>query len=286
MKKFFIATNKVKDPDFTFTYEIKDYLNNLGIECVCQDKDEDLSFTKYRYTNGDKIPKDTDCIIVLGGDGTLIQAARDLNHLNIPMLGVNIGTLGFLTDVDKDNIYDALASLIRDQYEVDSRMMIKGQVYRNGELIYETTALNDIVINRCGSLRVIDFDVAVNNEFLNNYSADGVIIATPTGSTAYNLSAGGPIVQPNAELMTITPVCPHALNKSSIILAKDDVIEITMSDNKGLKEERVASFDGELFCKMVTGDKIIIKRAECKIDLLKTSKLSFLQLIRAKMSNN
>lgn len=286
MKKFYIVTNKVKDPDFTFTYEIKNYLNNMGMECICQDINEDLKYTKYRYTNADKIPDDIECIIVLGGDGTLIQASRDLSRKNIPMLGVNIGTLGFLTDVDKDNIYEALASLIRNQYELDSRMMVTGQVFRNGELIYENTALNDIVINRCGTLRVIDFDILVNGEFLNSYSADGVIISTATGSTAYSLSAGGPIVQPNAEMMMITPVCPHTLNKRSIILDRNDVIEIIMSDNKGLKEERVASFDGELFCKMVTGDKIVIKRSESKINLIKTNKLSFLQLIRTKMGNN
>lgn len=286
MKKFYIVTNKVKDPDFTFTYEIADYLNKMGMECTYQDKDEDLGYTKYRYTNADKIPDDVDCIIVLGGDGTLIQASRDLCRKGVPMLGVNIGTLGFLTDVDKDNIYQALAGIIRNQYEIDSRMMIYGQVFRDGELIYENTALNDIVINRCGTLRVIDFDIFVNGEFLNAYSADGVIISTATGSTAYSLSAGGPIVQPNAEMMMITPVCPHTLNKRSIILDRNDVIEIVMSDNKGLKEERVASFDGELFCKMVTGDRLVIRKAESKIDLIKTNKLSFLQLIRTKMGNN
>lgn len=285
MKRFFIVTNKVKDPDFSFTYEIMDYLKNNGMECYCQDINEDLKYTRYRYTNADKIPEGIDCVIVLGGDGTLIQAARDLNAKNIPMLGVNIGTLGFLTDVDKENIYEALNSVMNDKYEIDSRMMLSGSVYRNGELIYENTALNDIVINRCGTLKVIDFDVYVNGECLNAYSADGVIIATATGSTAYSLSAGGPILQPNAEVMMITPICPHTLNKRSIIFGPNDVIEIEMSDNKGLKEERVASFDGELFCKMITGDKIVIKKSEHKADLIKTSKLSFMQLIRKKMNN-
>lgn len=285
MRKFYLVTNKVKDPDFSFTYEIIDYLRGLGMECTCQDINEDLKYTRYRYTNADKVPDDVECIIVLGGDGTLIQAARDLNKKNIPMLGVNIGTLGFLTDVDKDNIYDALSAVIKDEYEVDDRMMLHGAVYRNGELIYDNTALNDIVINRCGTLKVIDFDVYVNGEYLNAYSADGVIIATATGSTAYSLSAGGPIVQPNAEIMMITPICPHTLNKRSIILSNNDTIEIVMSDNKSLKEERVASFDGELFCKMVTGDKIVITKAETKANFIKTNKLSFLQLIGTKMRN-
>lgn len=285
MKNFYIITNKVKDPDFSFTKEIMEYLRNLGMKCDCQDLNEDLTYTKYRYTNADSIPDDVDCIIVLGGDGTLIQAARDLHQKDIPLLGVNIGTLGFLTDIEKDNIYVALASVIKGEYEFDTRMMLKGEVYRNGELIYENTALNDITINRNGILRVIDFDVFVNDEYLNSYSADGVIVSTATGSTAYSLSAGGPIVQPNAEIILITPICPHTLNKRSIILGADNKIIIEMSDNKGLAEERVASFDGELFCKMVTGDKLVITRLENSVRLVKTSKQSFLQIVRKKMNN-
>ena len=285
MKNFYIITNKAKDPDYSFTYEVMNFLRNLGMRCDCQDLSEDLTYTKYRYTNADRIPDDVDCVIVLGGDGTLIQAARDLHLRDIPLLGVNIGTLGFLTDIEKDNLYTALASVIRGDYEFDSRMMLKGCVYRDGELIYENTALNDITINRNGILRVIDFDVFVNNEYLNSYSADGVIVSTATGSTAYSLSAEGPIVQPNAEILMITPICPHTLNKRSIVLGADNTIEIVMSDNKGLEEERVASFDGELFCKMITGDKLVITKLENKVRLIKTSKQSFLQIVRKKMNN-
>lgn len=285
MNKFYIITNKDKDPDFSFTKEIKNYLINLGKECHCQDEKEDVKYTKYRYTNADLIPDDVDCVIVLGGDGTLIQATRDTYKKKLPMFGVNLGTLGFLSATEKETVYPALDSLIKDEYEIDSRMMLEGRVYRDGELIYKNTALNDIVINRCGILRIIDFDVHVNGEYLNSYSADGVIVATSTGSTAYSLSAGGPIVQPNAELMVITPICPHTLNKRSIILGADDEIVIEMSDNKVIQEERVASFDGELFCKVITGDKIVITKAEHKASFIKTNKLSFLQIIRKKMYN-
>ena len=255
------------------------------MNCACQDASEDLTYTKYRYTNADLIPQDVECVIVLGGDGTLIQAARDLHLRDIPLLGVNIGTLGFLTDIEKEDLYTALGAIIRGEYEFDTRMMLKGNVYRNGELIYENTALNDITINRNGILRVIDFDVFVNDEYLNSYSADGVIVSTATGSTAYSLSAGGPIVQPNAEIIMITPICPHTLNKRSIVLGADNSIVIEMSDNKGLEEERVASFDGELFCKMITGDKLVITKLENKVRLIKTTKQSFLQIVRRKMNN-
>ncbi|HAZ90519.1 MAG TPA: NAD(+) kinase [Eubacterium sp.] len=286
MNSFYILMNRSKNDRITLAHEIKDYIQSLGKKCMIQDDDQKLEGTKYRYSNADLIPEDVDCVIVLGGDGTMIQAARDLYNRNLPLFGVNIGTLGFLTDIEKDNIYQSIISLIKDEYEIDSRMMLYGQVYRDGEMIYDNIALNDIVINRHGTLRVIDFDIYVNGEYLNSYSADGMIVSTATGSTAYSLSAGGPIVQPNASLMMITPVCPHTLNKRSIILDQDDIIEVVMSDNKGLAEERVSSFDGELYVRLITGDKIIIRKAEKRADLVKTSKLSFLQILKKKMSNN
>lgn len=283
MDNFYVVTNRIKDPDMAFAHEIMNYLNSMGKHCVCQPENETVDGTKYRYTNADNVPKDTQCIVVLGGDGTLIQASRDLKKLNLPFWGINIGTLGFLTDAERETMYQSVASLIHDDYVLDERMMLEGSVYRDGRLIYKNTALNDIVINRSGTLRVIDFDVCVNGEYLSSYLADGVIVSTPTGSTAYNLSAGGPLVKPQAEILTITPVCPHTLNKSSIILGRDDEVMIQMNDSKGGSEERVASYDGELFCSMITNDRIIIKRSEQKIAFIKTNKLSFLQLVRKKL---
>lgn len=284
MKKFYIITNKLKDPDFTRTHEIADYLKGRGMECICQgDSRSKEGQEDYLYTNADDIPDDTDAIIVLGGDGTLIRAARDVRGTDIPLLGVNIGTLGFLTDADMTSVYNTLDCCIADNHMIDKRMMLQGEVYRNDELIYENTALNDIVINRCGTLRVIDFDVYVNNEYLNSYSADGVIVSTATGSTAYSLSAGGPIIQPNAKLIMITPICPHTLNKRSIIFGDDDEIVIKMGSNKGSEEERAATFDGETVCRIITGDTIVIRKASIVTDFIKTNKMSFLQRIRNKM---
>ena len=203
MKKFYIITNKAKDADYSFTKEIEQYLQKNGAVCLSSNQEQTGGDTDYRYTDARQIPTDTECIIVLGGDGTLIQAARDVNKTNIPLLGVNIGTLGYLTDADRSTVYEALNCCMQDTYEIDTRMMLSGTIYRDGEPVFENTALNDIVISRCGTLRVIDFDVHVNGEYLNSYSADGVIVSTATGSTAYSLSAGGPIIQPNAQMMMI-----------------------------------------------------------------------------------
>ncbi len=285
MNKFFIITNTAKDPDYEFTNEIIRYLQDKNCICHQQPKDIDVKTMGYIYTNPDYIPNEVEAVIVLGGDGTMIQASRDLCMRKLPILGVNIGTLGFLTDIERSSVYSALDSIIDDKYEIDSRMMLTGKIYRDGKLIYENLALNDIVVTRSGALRVIDFDIYVNDEYLNSYSADGMIVATATGSTAYSLSAGGPIVQPNASMMLITPICPHTLIRRSIILDANDKIELVMTNNKGLFEERIASFDGEQHKNLITGDRIVITKAEERTSFIRTNKISFLQVIRNKMAD-
>ncbi len=292
MKSFYIVTNTTKDPDLVYTNSILDYLNknNYAFCIIWHNISIRITIISMFYICRVRIiyaayivPDDTECIIVLGGDGTLIQAARDLNSKNIPLLGVNIGTLGYLTDTDMNTVYDTLESLINDCYEIDTRMMLDGKIYRDDELIYEDVALNDVVLSRRGILRVIDFDIYVNGEYLNSFAADGVIVSTPTGSTAYSLSAGGPIVQPNAHLIMITPICAHTLTQRSIIFEQNDEIVIQMNDNKKLSEERVATYDGESYCNVITGDRVVITRSDKTARLIKTSRISFLERIRNKM---
>lgn len=283
MRRFYIVTNRSKDAELKYTYSIIAYLKEHGAEGIYDEESAVVEGTKYCYTNAEVMPDDVDCIIVLGGDGTLIQAARDLNERNIPLLGVNIGTLGYLTDTDMNNVYDTLNNLIDDKYEVDTRMMLDGKIYRDDKVIYEDVALNDVVLSRRGILRVIDFDIYVNGEYLNSFAADGVIVSTATGSTAYSLSAGGPIVQPNARLIMITPICAHTLTQRSIIFGQYDEIVIQINDNKKLSEERVATYDGESYCNVVTGDRVVITRSDKTARLIKTSRISFLERIRNKM---
>lgn len=283
MKTFYIVTNQTKDSELKYTNSIITYLKEKGAVGIYDEDSCKVDGTEYCYTNAGLVPDGVDCIIVLGGDGTLIQAARDLNEKNIPLLGVNIGTLGYLTDTDMNTVFDTLDNLMNDNYEVDTRMMLDGKIYRDGKIIYEDVALNDVVLSRSGILRVIDFDIFVNGEYLNSFAADGVIVSTATGSTAYSLSAGGPIVQPNARLIMITPICAHTLTQRSIIFEQNDEIVIQMNDNKKLSEERVATYDGESFCKLVTGDRVVITRSDKVAKLIKTSKISFLERIRNKM---
>ena len=241
----------------------------------------------YHYTDPDGIPEDTQCIIVLGGDGTLLQAARDVVHKDIPLLGINLGTLGFLAEVDKNSVYPALDRLLSDDYELEERMMLEGKIYHGDDLIGQDIALNDIVIGREGHLRVIRFKNYVNDAYMNSYNADGIIISTPTGSTGYSLSAGGPVVSPSASMMIMTPIAPHTMNTRSIILSGEEAVTVEIGEGRhNTIENAVASFDGDTQISMVTGDRIVIRKATARTKILKLNHLSFVEVLRQKMSNS
>ena len=287
MDKFYIITNRDKDQNLRFTEEIVQYLKDHGKKCQVQQAERRVE-GEYHYTDPALIPEDTQCILVLGGDGTLLQAARDVVHREIPMLGINLGTLGFLAEIDKTSIYTALDKLFEDDYEIEERMMLTGTVWRGDKITGQDVALNDIVISRVGPpLRVIGFNNYVNDGYLNSYNADGIIIATPTGSTGYSLSCGGPIISPNAAMTVMTPIAPHTLNTRSIIFPEDDVITVELGEGRRqIQENGLASFDGDVEVPMSTGDRIVIKKASVSVKILKLNHLSFVEVLRQKMSNN
>ncbi|MBQ8802422.1 MAG: NAD(+)/NADH kinase [Tyzzerella sp.] len=270
MNRFYVITNQVKDKSLETTYRIKNYIESKGKECILA-------------VEGQEVPETIDCVLVLGGDGTIIRAARELRSQDIPLLGINMGTLGYLAEVEVSSIEESIDRLIAGEIQVEERMMLRGTV--NGKL--EDIALNDIVLSRTGALRIIQFNIYVNGELLNTYRADGIIISTPTGSTAYNLSAGGPIVEPTAAMIVITPICSHALNTSSIVLSAEDEIVLEIGEGRdGRIEEAGISFDGERNIEVHTGDKVVIQKAEHTTKLLKLSKVSFLEILRKKMEGN
>ncbi len=270
MKKFYVITNITKDKAHEVAIQIKSYIESHGGYCWLE-------------TDESQIPEETECILVLGGDGTLIRAAREFHAKGIPFLGINVGTLGYLTETELGNLEDCLERLLAGNTHEETRMMLRGIV--NNTL--EGVALNDIVLTRSGSLRIIQFHIYVNGELLNTYHADGVIISTPTGSTAYNLSAGGPIVEPTAKMIVVTPICSHALNSSSIVLSSEDEIILEMGEGRdGGIEKAAVSFDGEHNMEISTGDRVVICRAKNTTKLLKLSKVSFLETLRKKMKGN
>ena len=290
MNRFYIITNIEKDKNLETTKRIYNYLTSHGRDCTVREyQKQDGSYERGsgRYTDADWIPEGTECILVLGGDGTLIQAARDTVKRRIPLLGINLGTLGYLAEIEKAGVLDAMDSLMAGDYILEPRMMLEGTALREKEGPVGNLALNDIVVNRKGALRIIDYEIYVNGEFLNRYSADGIIVSTPTGSTGYSLSAGGPIVSPMASMIVVTPICPHTLTARSIVLSGEDRVTIRLgSGRRNEYEEAFATFDGEVSVPMATGDYVEIRKSEKTTDILKISRISFLEVLRSKMRGN
>lgn len=288
MERFYIITNKPKDEQLKVTGEIVSYLESHGKKCsVCiRDKvSEDYRRDTEETGREIDVPMDTDCILVLGGDGTLLQAAVDTMDLDIPLLGINLGTLGFMAEVERTNIENALNALINDHFEVEERMMLDGQIFHEGTRIKELHALNDIVLTRRGSLKIVAYDIYVNGKFLNSYHADGIIVSTPTGSTGYNMSAGGPIVEPKAKILLMTPICPHTISARSIVLSPEDLIEIKIRDGRnGEAQEMEVNFDGSFTKHLSTGDSIKICRSDRVTKFIRLSKVSFLEVLHKKLS--
>lgn len=280
MKKFVIVANPYKDPELKISNDIVRYIRRNGGSAINLSESENgpIEFEALHYEN---IPEDTDCIIVFGGDGTLIRAVRKTRKNNIPLIGVNLGTMGYLCELETDTLYQSIDQLMQDNCTIEDRLMLKG--YRKNA-DRGRTALNDIVIHRTGIMALLRLNVYVNGEFLVTYDGDGVIISTPTGSTGYNLSAGGPIIEPGANILALTPINAHSLNSKGIILKDDDVIEIEMVSRRGIEDEAAyVSCDGERTAKLLAGERYVVERAVHKIKICKVNKQSFLEIMRKKM---
>ena len=284
MKFFYVIANSTREGALSTAGFIRDYLENLGIACVVDAGTPRLDRDGYTYR--EQVSPQVDCIIVLGGDGTLLQAAVDLAELDIPFLGINMGTLGFLTEVNKDGIKSALEKLIREEFTIEKRMMLLGRSYEAENVKDETRALNDIVITRRGSLQIINFNIYVNGQLLHRFHGDGVIVATPTGSTGYSLSAGGPIVEPKAELILLTPICPHSMHNRSIVLSSKDRVTVEIESSRdGETQEVEAIFDGCHKVLLRTGEKIEIRKSKKTTGIVKLSQVSFLEVLHRKLSD-
>ena len=266
MKKFALLTNYSKDKRLVYTRMIKTYITENGgsywIPRYISEPDKDGD---QRYDFSD-MPEDIECVLVLGGDGTLLQAARELLQRHIPLLGINLGTLGFLTSAEKSELPKCLDSVLDDSCSIDERMMLEGVAYHGSEKIQMNIALNDVIIARAGFSRLVELKIYVNGELLSIYNADGIIVSTPTGSTGYSLSAGGPIIFPQTDVIVITPICPHSLQARSLVVSGEDRIMIEIGRRrKTQKEEAMVTFDGRSAQELETGDRIEIYKAADQI---------------------
>ena len=284
MKKFAMLTNYSKDKRLVYTRMIKTYITENGgsywIPRYISEPDKDGD---QRYDFSD-MPEDIECVLVLGGDGTLLQAARELLQRHIPLLGINLGTLGFLTSAEKSELPKCLDSVLDDSCSIDERMMLEGVAYHGSEKIQMNIALNDVIIARAGFSRLVELKIYVNGELLSIYNADGIIVSTPTGSTGYSLSAGGPIIFPQTDVIVITPICPHSLQARSLVVSGEDRIMIEIGRRrKTQKEEAMVTFDGRSAQELETGDRIEIYKAQETTQLIRLKGRSFYQVLQNKI---
>ena len=277
MNNFFIIANKQKDINLEITEQIRHHISRLGAVCNIYDQyDRDVSSID--------IPEETQCILVIGGDGTILAAARMLVGSNIPLLGINLGTLGFLADVNLADLSKTLDLLLQDQYQVENRIMLTAEVYKQGKKAATYIALNDFNINRFGASRVIGLKVGINGSVIDRYRADGVLVLSETGSPGYNLSAGGPIINPTRKNFVITPICPHSLTARSIVLAKEDIVTVEVEQiRSNIKEEAIISFDGREGLSLFPGDQVKIYKSQEVTPFIKATEVSFVQILKEKL---
>ncbi len=266
--------------------EAKDVLNKLitwleshKIEAVLDVDTANIVNIKSKYQKP-QIASLVDMIIVLGGDGTLLSVARLTIEKGIPILGVNLGGLGFLTEVTLDELYPTLEKVINGEFIIDERMMLMTHMHRQGETLAQSPVLNDIVINHGIVARMIILDIFVNSQFVTSLRGDGLIISTPTGSTAYSLSAGGPIIHPTVSAIMLTPVCPHTLTNRPIVIPSNVKIEAIL---KTEDEGAMVTFDGQVGFSLKKEDIVEVHSAEARIKLIRSPEKNYYEVLRKKL---
>jgi NAD+ kinase len=227
------------------------------------------------------IGKDIDLGIVVGGDGTLLNVARELAPHRVPIIGVNLGRLGFLTDIQADSMIAEIGKILDGDFQTESRMLLYAEIMRKGHIVHTANAFNDVVVTKGELARLIEFETYVDGEFVNSTRGDGIIVATPTGSTAYALSAGGPILTPTLEAIALVPICPHTLSNRPIVVPSDSIVEILMT---GIANQRAhVTFDGQSSFSLEDHDRVYVRRAEIEVELVHPSGRSHFDVLRIKL---
>jgi NAD+ kinase len=261
-------------------YELKDWFEKRKIRVTCQQNIDDSGAGIHCTTRQLEIPVDSDFVVVLGGDGTFLSVARFLENRTTSVIGVNLGGLGFLTEISRESCHGELEQVLEGRYEIEERMRLLVCVQRQGREIFRQSVLNDAVINKGALARIVDLKTKIDNRYLTHYRADGLIVATPTGSTAYNLSAGGPIVYPTALAIILTPICPFTLTNRPIILPATATVEVEMPDSI---RDIALTCDGQVGCELAAFDRIEITTATPPLRLIKTPSVDYLEILRTKL---
>jgi len=227
-----------------------------------------------------EMPQQVDLMLVLGGDGTMIATGRMLGDTQVPVLGVNYGGLGYLAEFPIEEMFPALEAILAGHYHVQQRLMLSVELRRGDEVVTRNRVLNDVVVNKSALARIIEIEAYLNEQFVNLFRADGLIVATPTGSTAYNLSAGGPIIFPSMNAMVITPICPFTLSNRPIVVPDDSVIEVRLITEN---EEVALTLDGQVGCSLQPGDRILIRKSNTAFNLVQPPNRNYFEVLRNKL---
>lgn len=279
MKKFMLITNNEKHKNVLSANELKELIEKKGGQVVwsVMPAPGDLSPMS--------VPEDVSAIITIGGDGTMVRSAQRTLGSGVPLIGINKGHLGYLCDINEANLEEAIDRLMEGSYFTQERMMVTGSILRcEGTCCEAGVALNDVVLTCASSLTLIRINIYVNGTFLYGFNGDGIIISTPTGSTGYNLSAGGPIVDPGSELMLLTPINPHTLNSRSIVLdSRDRITIMAESRRSGRGETASVAFDGGRRQKLSQGDRLVVEKAGEKTRFIRLDETSFLERMKTRL---
>lgn len=287
MKKFFVIPNIIKEESQELTKIIVNWLSGHGLEVYVTTEIGHLYGLDAYSCPKEEALKKAECAIVLGGDGTILRTAREIGHYQLPLLGVNLGNLGFLAEVEAKDIIKTLEELVQHRFTLEDRMMLQTKITHQGIEKNVGLVLNDIVATRASISRMVGYSVYVNDDLVNHYRADGIIISTPTGSTAYNLSAGGPILGPCNEMMVITPICPHSLTARSIVISSADQVRITFENNRASWDEDLqVTIDGQHVIPINNESEIVIEKSPIYTHLVKMNSINFYSLLRKKLGNN
>lgn len=275
IKKVGIVVKPDHEEAWRTASELSAWLTERGIEMVA----EPFMHSRAQADSGE-FASDADLIVVLGGDGTMIATARLVDDAEVLVLGVNHGSLGYLTDFRIEEMFPALGAILAGSYEIDRRVMLQAELWRGGSMVADGRVLNDVVINKSAVARIIEIDVSLNSLFVNSFRADGLIVATPTGSTAYNLSAGGPIVYPSMNAVVLTPICPFTLTNRPIVVPDDATIELILqNENEGV----VLTLDGQIGHPMLTGDRVRIRKSPTSFNLVQPANRNYFDVLRNKL---
>lgn len=278
MKRIGIILKKGKFETLEILKDFISWLRSRGIESYVEA--EAASFLKEKSIEKERMLSMVDLLAVFGGDGTMLSVARLVKGKNVPILGINLGGLGFITEINKDELYEAFKLILDGKYFIEERIMLDAFVYRQNIRIANFTVLNDVVINKGALARIIDLETYVNRSYVTKFKSDGLIISTPTGSTAYSLSAGGPILYPTLSCIIVTPICPHTLTHRSIVLPDSFIIDVVLTS---VSEDVVLTLDGQVGFSLHRGDRIEVSKSDFKTQLLVLPQRDYFQILRTKL---